>query len=99
MSIDIGIVVVSEATPSGSISSDPSMNDWLWLKPSTGAFHNYDGATGQWVEVTHLHPSLGDIEFTGTITAGGELGLTGEYEGTFKKIKVVDGIVTELELE
>ena len=26
-------------------------------------------------------------------------GLTGEYEGTFKKIKFVNGIVTEFELE
>ena len=26
-------------------------------------------------------------------------GLTGEFEGTFKKIKIENGIITELELE
>ena len=61
MSIDIGIVVVSEDTPSGSISSDPSMADWVWLKPSTGAFYNYDTASSQWVEVLHLHPPLATL--------------------------------------
>ncbi len=80
MSIDLGVVVVSETTPSGSISSDPSMDDWVWLKPSTGVWHNYDAATSQWVPV-------------------GVAGLTGEYEGTFKKIKIENGIITEFEVE
>jgi hypothetical protein len=26
-------------------------------------------------------------------------GITGEFEGTFKKIKIVDGIITEFEVE
>ncbi len=99
MTIDIGNVVVSEATPSGNINSDPSMDDWVWLKPSTGVWSNFDVSTSQWVEVEHLHPTLGDIEFTGTITADGEEGITGEYEGTFKKVKVVNGIITDFEVE
>ncbi len=80
MSIDIGCVVVSETVPSGSISSDPSMDDWVWLKPSTGVWHNYDVTTGQWVPV-------------------GVAGITGEFEGTFKKIKIENGIITEFEVE
>ncbi len=84
MTIDIGNVVVSEATPSGAISSDPSMDDWVWLKPSTGIWYNFDAATSQWVAVEHLHTTQG---------------LTGEYEGTFKKIKVENGLVIEFELE
>lgn len=59
MSIDIGIVVVSEAAPSGNVSSDPSMDDWVWLKPSTGAWHKYNG--GSWEEVAvpaHEHEGV-----------------------------------------
>ncbi len=96
MSIDIGCLIVSEATPSGSISSDPSMDDWVWLKPSTGAWHNYDAATSQWVEVAHLHPTLGDIEFTGTITADGEEGITGNFTNP-TRISVKNGIVTRID--
>ena len=48
---------------------------------------------------THSHPTHGNINFTGTVSADGHAGITGEYEGTFKKIKVQDGIVIEFELE
>lgn len=102
MSIDIGNIVVSEATPSGNISSDPSMDDWVWLKPSTGVWHNYNPSTGEWDEVdvpVHAHPTLGDIDFLGDISVGGVAGITGEYEGAFKKVKIENGIITEFELE
>ncbi len=83
MSIDIGIVVVGEAAPSGSVTSDPSMADWLWFQPSTDTWHKYNGST--WVAVA--------------APSHGHGGVTGEFEGTFKKIKIENGIVTEFELE
>jgi hypothetical protein len=76
---------------------------WVCLKPSTGEVYEYIG--DQWVvtftlsKTDHQHPSHGDINFTGTISADGVQGITGEFEGTFKKIKIQDGIITEFELE
>lgn len=97
MTVDVGILVVSEATPSGNISSDPSMDDWVWLKPSTGVWYNYDADTSQWVEVGHLHPTLGDIEFEGTITVDGDEGITGNYTNP-TRITVKNGIVTRIDV-
>lgn len=89
MSMDLGTVLVSEATPTGRVASDPSMDDWLWLRPSDGTWHKYNTSTGQWdiVEVAaHEHPGLGG-------------GITGEFEGRLKKIKVENGFITEIEVE
>ncbi len=87
MSIDLGCLIVSEATPSGSITSDPSMADWLWFKPSTGVWNVYNTSTGQWAAVDvaeHGHPAAA---------------VTGEFEGAFRKITIVNGIITDFELE
>jgi hypothetical protein len=39
------------------------------------------------------------LTITDSVTSDGEEGITGEYEGTFKKVKIKNGIITELELE
>lgn len=77
---------------------------------SVVAIPQADGST-KWWELTdewrlvktdppiNSHPTHGDVDFLGTISVGSVAGLTGEYEGTFKKIKVVNGIITEFELE
>ena len=97
MSIDIGCFVVSEATPSGSISSDPSMADWLWLKPSDGTWHTYNTSTGSWDVVGAV--TIADLTVSGSIIVGSDAGITGEFEGALKKITIKNGIITEFELE
>lgn len=63
-----------------------SMGSWLWLKASTGEIFEFSGDS--WV----LKAGFALASHT-----HGEL--TGEFEGTFRKIKVQDGIVVEFELE
>lgn len=60
--------------------SEPSLeaNCSLWLKESSNQWFKFDGTT--WVEVpvsNHTHPTLGDINFTGTVSVGGSAGITG----------------------
>lgn len=56
MPLDRGILLVSDATPSGNIASDPSKADWLWFQPSTGTWHTHNTSTGQWDEVARGSP-------------------------------------------
>ena len=76
---------------------------WYALKYSTGEFFEF--VDGTWVVtktlsyVGHSHPTHGDINFIGDVSADGNEGITGEYEGTFKKIVITKGIITEFELE
>lgn len=35
----------------------------------------------------------------GSITVGDDSGITGTFEGAFKKIKIKNGVITEFELE
>jgi len=35
----------------------------------------------------------------GSITVGDDSGITGTFEGTFKKIKIKNGVITEFELD
>ena len=95
-----GIVISdSEPTVTGKVT-------WLKILPD-GSREWREMVDGSWslvksesapASADHSHPTHGDIDFTGDIKVGGVEGLTGEYEGTFKKIKVVNGIVTEFEL-
>ncbi len=74
------------------LRGDPETGGWFTYNPSTGAYDTPLGVNA------HLHPTLGDINFTGSISATGDAGITGEYEGTFKKIIIKNGIITEFEL-
>lgn len=95
MPIDIGCVVVSEAIPSGSISSDPSMADWLWLKPSDGTWHTYNTSTGEWDMVGAVE--IADLTVTGSVTSDGDEGITGNFTNP-TRITVKNGIVTRIDV-
>ncbi len=102
MTQDISILFVQENTPSGNIQSDPERGNAIWIKASTGEVREWNAAMSQWdlcPVPPHSHATHGDINFTGTVSVDGVPGITGEYEGTFKKIKVQDGIIVDFELE
>lgn len=65
-----------------------------WYQPSTGQWRAYNAATGQW---EMEHDGFDSLKVAGVPVGGA--GLTGEYEGTFKKVKIVNGLITEFELE
>lgn len=77
---------IISAESAGELNEHFENGLWLWLKPSTGVVSEFEG--GNWVGKFKLIRVGISIE-----------GLTGEYEGTFKKIKVVNGIITDFELE
>ncbi len=72
-----------------------------WYQPSTGQWRTYNGSTYQWDMAQDGFGSLkvAQLAISESLTAGGAPGITGEYEGTFKKITIKNGIITEFELE
>ena len=99
MTIDLSVIIVSDNIPSGHISSDPTGSDWLWFQPSTDKWHKQ--VNGEWVGTStpsHLHPTLGDVNFTGTISVDGEAGLTGNKVLDGKRLTFTNGILTDYEL-
>lgn len=62
-----------------------------WYQPSTGQWRTYSG--GQWVLSQDGFDSL-KVGGVPIVT-----GLTGEFEGVFKKIKIENGIIIEFEVE
>jgi len=102
MTIDIGVLIVGTSTPSGYIRSDANQDDWIWINPETGDWHKFNIATGQYDIVIpvalHDHPELNDINFTGTISVGGEAGLTGSKVLDGKRLTFTNGILTGYEV-
>ena len=106
MSIDLGVLVVSASAPSGYIKTDAEGSDWIWLNPNNGELKAYNSVSGQFdiaISVaSHLHPTLGDINFIGTISVGGVAGLNLNTQDEIKKITnlvIVNGIITQFEYE
>lgn len=79
-------------------------NGWLWLKPIEGGLEAYSFTNGAWVlEQTiglssHSHPTHGDINFTGTISADGEVGITGSKVLDGKRLTFKNGILVGYEV-
>lgn len=94
-------IVVSDSEP-----TVPGKVTWLKILPD-GSREWYEKSDSGWTlaktepapaAANHSHPTHGDINFTGDVSVGGNEGITGDFEGTFKKIKIVKGIITEFEL-
>lgn len=83
-------------TPPGE---DRGGSGTTWFKPSTHQFYTWSG--GGWVLTQDgLNTvEIDDLLITNSIESDGQEGITGEYEGTFKKVKVVNGIIVEFEVE
>lgn len=87
----------SETEPSGSYGG-PGCR---WYKPSTHQWYTYNPSTGQWDLDQDGFDAVKVVDLTvsGSIAVGDIAGLTGEFEGTPKKVKIKNGIITEFELE
>ena len=77
-----------------------------WYQPSTGQWRVYNASTEQWdmLQDGFGAVKVADLTVSGSVTVGASEGVTGEYEAditfvSIKKIKVVNGIITELEVE
>lgn len=78
-------IIISDSEPT-------SLNKVTWLKILP------DGSR-EWYEQSGTGWSLVKTEAAPASANHTHADLTGEFEGTFKKIKIVNGIVTEFELE
>ena len=72
-----------------------------WYKPSAGEWYPYNMSTEQWDLSQDGFATLDvvDLAVSGSVTTGDDPGITGTFEGAFKKIKIKNGIITEFELE
>ena len=91
------VTITSETSP-GSGYGGPGCR---WYKPSTHQWYAYNPSTSQWdLDLDGFDAvRVVDLTVTGSVTVGATEGVTGEFEGTFKKVKIENGIITEFELE
>jgi len=78
--------------------------EWKWFNPTNCKW--YELVDGTWQErgdiefatSDHVHPTLGDTNFTGTISADGEAGLTGAKVLDGKRLTFKNGILVGYEV-
>ena len=66
----IATLVVQATEP---VNDMRALGNTLWLNTTDGFLYYWNGSS--YVKVTHLHPTLGDINFTGSISVGGVGGI------------------------
>ena len=86
----------TETTPAGA-RGGPGCR---WYQPSTHQWRTYNPSTGEWDIDQDGFDTLkvADLVVTGSVTVSDDAGITGTFEGTFKKIRIKDGIIIEFEL-
>jgi hypothetical protein len=94
-------IIISDSAPTNKVKAtwlkilEDSSREWYELVDNSWVLTKTEAAPAA---ADHTHATHGNINFTGTVSADGQAGITGEYEGTFKKIKVQDGLVVDFEL-
>ena len=87
--IELRSLVVSDSAPSGNISSDATMENWLWYKPTPNEWHIYK--SGQWVLIPKPLFSIPEIlenkTLEGTTVIDGKL-FVGKDEGYHEDISL-----------
>ena len=70
-----------------------------WYKPSTHQWYTWSGGAWTLAQDGFEGVKVADLTITGSCTSGDDAGITGEYEGTFKKIRIKNGVIIEFELD
>ncbi len=93
-------IIISQQTPE-------MVNRYTWCRPlPDGGIEWFEPLDSGWVLthsqpapalLDHSHPTLGDINFTGTVSAGGNQGLTGTRTVAGHKLTFTKGILTGFE--
>ncbi len=92
---------ISDSDPAVIAAQVTNNTNWRWYKPDTAEWYTYNLNTTSWdIEFAGFASlSIADLTITSSVISNGQSGLTGEFEGTFKKIKIENGIITEFEVE
>ncbi len=92
----IATLVVQATEP---VNDMRALGNTLWLNTADGFLYYWSGSS--YVKVSHLHPILGDINFTGSISVSGTEGIDLDVSEKIEitRLKIEKGIITALEYE